>query len=144
MPKKYDEQGISFQYPDNWELEEENDHESGVLSATVFSPGGAFWSVIRHPQMTEPEEAVLQAVDALSAEYDSVERHAAQETVGDVTLDGYDLGFIYLDLTNTVRVRGFRGPDATIVLYTQAEDRELAKHAAVFAAMTQSLVDSLY
>ena len=145
MPKQYDNLGIAFQYPDNWQLDEEEvDHETGFLSTTVFSPGGGFWSVIRHPADTEPTDAVQQAVHAIREEYDNIESAPAEETVGEVTMAGFDLGFIYLDLTNTVRVRGFRSADATIVVFAQAEDRELAKNGAVFDAMTYSLVDSLY
>jgi hypothetical protein len=145
MPKQYDNLGITFQYPDNWELDEEQfDHETGFLSVSVFSPGGGFWSVIRHPITTEPTAAVQQAVDAIGEEYENIEIAPATETVEGVTLSGFDLGFIYLDLTNTCRVRGFRTSEATIVVFSQAEDREQVKNGVVFEAMTYSLVDSLY
>lgn len=145
MPKQYDNLGIAFQYPDNWELDEEQlDLETGFLSATVFSPGGGFWSVIRHPIATEPTAAVQQAVEAIREEYDNIEITPAAETIAGVTLSGCDLAFIYLDLTNTCRVRGFRTGEATIVVFTQAEDREQLKNGPVFEAMTYSLVDSLY
>lgn len=145
MPKQYDNLGIAFQYPDNWELDEEQvDHDTGFLSVTIFSPGGGFWSVLRHPIATEPADAVKQAVDAIREEYDNLEIAPAEETVEGVTMSGFNLGFIYLDLINTVRVRGFRTGDATIVVFTQAEDREQKKNGPVFEAMTYSLVDSLY
>jgi len=55
MPAKFDKMGISFQYPENWTLDEE-DALQGRDSVTVYTPGGGFWSVAVHPSTTDPDQ----------------------------------------------------------------------------------------
>ena len=72
----------------------------------------------------------------------SVDRHlrAVEQFVGGQTLVGADLNFIYLDLTNTCQIRCLRTPQATFVIFTQAEDREFAQIERIFEAMTVSFL----
>ena len=50
MPTRYQKQGLSFEYPDKWEVEED-DVSNDNLSVTVYSPaGGAFWTVTCQPR----------------------------------------------------------------------------------------------
>ena len=68
MPAHFDSLGISFQYPDNWTLDD-SDALLGRKSVTVYSPGGAFWSVAIHSEAAEPAEPAKLAaaiVDALA------------------------------------------------------------------------------
>ena len=55
MPHTFSKFGISFLYPDNWTLDEQ-DAEGEAESATVYSPGGAFWSVSVHSPSSDPED----------------------------------------------------------------------------------------
>ena len=48
MPAQFDSLGISFQYPENWTLDD-SDALLGRKSITVYSPGGAFWAVVIIP-----------------------------------------------------------------------------------------------
>ena len=41
MPARFDKLGISFQYPENWTLDD-SDALLGRKSVTVYSPGGRF------------------------------------------------------------------------------------------------------
>jgi hypothetical protein len=139
MPAKYEKLGISFQYPENWTLDEE-DALAGRNSVTVYSPGGAFWSVAVHPLSADPKLLARAAVDAMTEEYKEVETEEAHETVADHELVGFDLNFYYLDLISTARVRGVRFHQATYVIFYQAEDREFDEIHRVFEAMTFSLL----
>ena len=58
-------------------------------------------------------------------------------------LDGSDLNFYCLDLTNTAQVRTLTTPDAIYLILCQAEDREWDEVAPVFDAMTTSFVRGL-
>ena len=60
MPAVYDKMGIRFLYPDNWQLDEE-EALHGDQSVTVYSPGGAFWSIVLHPRSTDPAELLRMA-----------------------------------------------------------------------------------
>jgi hypothetical protein len=142
MPAHFNQYGISFQYPENWTLDEEEmeDLPEEHHAVTVYSPGGAFWSVTVHPQHSDPAKLAAAAAKALKEEYEGVEVENAQETCLNRDLVGYDFSFIYLDLINTAQFRGLKCPNATYTIFCQAEDREFAAIQMVFQAMTVSLL----
>lgn len=142
MPAEYRKIGIAFQYPENWTLDE-NDAVAGHESVTVYSPGGAFWSVSIHPFGTDPKNLAKAAVKALEEEYKELESEQAQEMIGGHELTGYDLNFYFLDLTNTAAVRCFFTPLATYAIFFQAEDREFEQIQQVFRAMTTSFLQNV-
>ena len=142
MPTEFNKLGISFLYPDNWTLDEE-DALAGRKSVTVYSPGGAFWSISAHPRSADPARLAKVAAEAMKEEYEDLEAEQSQETIAGCELLGYDLSFYCLDLTNTASVRCFRTHRATYTVYSQAEDREFEAVRAVFLAMTTSFLGNL-
>lgn len=142
MPHTFSKFGISFLYPDNWALDEQ-DAEGEAESATVYSPGGAFWSVSIHSPSSDPKDLAEAAVEAMRAEYPELEQEPTYQLVEGHKVHGADLGFYYLDLTNSAFVRSFRTPLATYVVFYQAEDREFQQLEQVFDAITKTLFDSL-
>jgi len=142
MPAKFDGLGIQFQYPENWTLDE-SDALLGRKSITVYSPGGAFWSVTIHSGTADPDKLAKAIVDAMKQEYDGLESEKVSETVGDHDLIGYDLNFYCLDLTNTAQVRSLHMANTTYIIFCQADDAEFEKINRVFQAMSISLIKSL-
>jgi hypothetical protein len=142
MPVQFERLGISFQYPDNWTLDEE-DAVAGRRSVTVYSPGGAFWSVAMHPPSADPARLARAAADAMRQEYEKIEAEEIHEALAGREMIGYDLNFFYLDLTNTARVRCLRTERTTYSIFCQAEDREFEQVQMVFQAMTTSLLSGL-
>jgi hypothetical protein len=142
MPATFNKLGISFQYPENWTLDEE-DAVAGERSVTVYSPGAAFWSITVHPRAAEPTKLAKAAAKAIQEEYEGVESEEVAETIDGREMVGYDLSFFYLDLTNTASVRCVRTALATYTVFFQAEDREFEQVGMVFRAMTTSFVRGL-
>jgi hypothetical protein len=142
MPKCFDSLGISFQYPDNWRLDD-SDAVLGRRSVTVYSPGGAFWSVAIHPSTADAAKMAKGVVDAMRKEYDSLEVEEVEEEIAGHELVGYDLAFYCLDLTNTAKVRTVRSEYSLYTIFFQAEDREYEQLKRVFEAMTITLLGSL-
>ena len=142
MPARFDSLGISFQYPDNWTLDD-SDALLGRQSVTVYSPGGAFWSVAIHPGSADPAKLAAAVVETMKQEYEGLEAEPAEETVAGHELTGYDLAFYCLDLTNTALVRSLRIAQTTYTIFCQAEDREFERLRGVFQAMTTSLLSGL-
>jgi hypothetical protein len=134
--------GVAFQYPENWSLDEE-DALAGGRSVTVFSPGGGFWSVSIHPPGIDLDELAKAAVCAIQEEYKEVEAEEIQQTLFGRKMNGYDLNFYYLDLTNTAKVRCLQTDDATYSIFYQAEDREFDQIQIVMLAITKSFLDNL-
>ena len=141
MPAIYDKPGLRFQYPDSWKLEEEELH-AGKNVATVYSPGGAFWSVAVRSPLADPRELIAEAVDAMREEYAAVEAEEISETISGHEAVGCDLNFFYLDLINTSAVRCIRTTQATYVIFCQAEERDFEELEPVFRAMTYSVLES--
>ena len=142
MPARFEKLGISFQYPDNWTLDEE-DALAGRKSVTVYSPGGAFWSVTVHPPSADPARLATAAVDAMRQEYAEIETEEIREAWAGREMIGYDLNFYCLDLTNTAQVRCLRTERTTYTIFCQAEDREYQQVQTVFQAITTSLLSGL-
>jgi hypothetical protein len=142
MPVTFDSLGISFQYPDNWTLDD-SDALLGRKSVTVYSPGGAFWSVAIHPGSADPAKLAAAVVEAMKQTYEGLEAEETEETVASHRLTGHDMAFYCLDLTNTAEVRSFRVGHTCYTVYCQAEDREFKQLQRVFQAMTTTLLASL-
>jgi len=139
MPLEYAKLGIHFQFPENWTLDE-SDALRGDESVSVYSPGGAFWSIIKHPRSALPHELVEAALQAMRQEYDELDVEEVKERVAGRELVGCDMNFYCLDLTNTALLRVFQTTEATYLVLCQADDREFATIEPVFQAMTRSLL----
>lgn len=139
MPTVYDKMGIRFLYPDNWSLDE-SDALDGQTSVSVYSPSGAFWSASVYPDGQAAAELAAAALRALQLEYSDTEAEPICEEVDGRELTGFDLNFIYLDLTSTALIRAFDVPAGRCVVLCQAEDRDFAELEEVFRAMTLSLI----
>jgi len=139
MPAIFDKLGIRFLYPENWTLDEQ-DAMDGESAVTIYSPEGAFWSVMLHPKEVDPHGLTLAALNAMKAEFTDFEAEPARETVEGIELAGFDMHFYCLDLTNTALVRGCRLGESTVIILYQAEDRDFATIEPVFRAITISLL----
>jgi hypothetical protein len=142
MPALFDRLGIKFQYPENWQLDQDDAIEGGQ-SVTVYSPGGAFWTLMIHPHSADPARLAKAAVDVMRQEYEELEVEAVQESLAGRDTVGYNLNFYYLDLTNTAVVRSFRTNRRTYTIFNQAEDREFEQVQRVFLAIATSLIAGL-
>ena len=142
MPSEFRQMGISFQYPENWTLDDE-DALAGRQSVTVFSPTGAFWTISIHPRSTKPMTLAKQALEAMREEYADPDVEEIRETISGHELFGYDMNFFVMDLTTTARIRCLRTNRATYAVFYQAEDEDLARLGRVFEAITASLLRGL-
>ena len=142
MPAIFEQSGLRFEYPDNWSVELPEEGKSGE-QVVVSSPETAFWHLSRHPSEVELEPLFDEVLAALRAEYQDIEVEPAHESLEDFELEGYDVNFICLDLTNTCWLRACRTPSATFLLLCQAEDREFDRVSIVFRAMLISMLRNL-
>lgn len=139
MPGTYEKLGIRFQYPESWRVDEA-EALAGEQSVAVYSPEGAFWSVMIHAPTQDLQSLADAALETMKQVYDELDAEAVAETMSHVPLVGYDINFYCLDLTNTAQVRACRTPAAAYLILCQADDREYAQVAGVFQAITHSLL----
>jgi hypothetical protein len=139
---RFNRLGLAFDYPDNWSVD--TDDAAGRYAAvTVCTPEGGFWSVSGHAPGGAAATLAQAVVRQMRKEYQDLDSEPARDEVGGRSLEGWDLNFYCLDLTNTAQVRTLETPTAIYLLIAQAEDREWEKVAPVFAAMTASFVARL-
>ena len=139
MPGLYEKLGIRFQYPDSWRLDEA-EALAGEQSVAVYSPDGAFWSVMIHAPSQDLQALADAALETMKQVYDELDAEAVEEAVSGMTLVGYDLNFYCLDLTNTAQVRACRTASGVFLILCQADDREFDQVENVFRAITHSLL----
>lgn len=141
MTAVYRESDLSFAYPENWQLSDQRDADS-PHQVTVESPSGAFWSVHRHPP-TSPDKLAPEVLLSFREDYPDLEFETVEEQLAGVAVTGYELHFFYLDFLIRAKVRFIALSDRTLVVFSQAEDREFSELAPVFLAITTSLLMSL-
>jgi len=90
MAARFDEGGISFLYPENWQLERE-DHENG-WSVSVLSPETAFITLSYHEDAADFGRLADAAVDTLREDYPDLESEPRTETVAGQPAVGHDVG----------------------------------------------------
>jgi hypothetical protein len=141
MPAQFQKPGMSFYYPENWVLDE--DEVSGDQAVTVYSPGGGFWSVAIHTGSADPVDLADSALEAMKKEYKDLEIEEVSETIAGRKMIGYDLNFFLFDFTNTAQIRTLKCNKSTYTILCQAEDKEFEQIQQVFLAMTVSLLNSM-
>ena len=115
--------------------------EADGEEVTVYSPGGAFWSLTIH-ERGEPLELMEVVVQAMREEYDNLDSEVVEDLIAGQELCGFDLNFYCLDLTNTAQIRAFQRGAKTYLMIWQAEDREFDRIAPIFRAIATSLIEN--
>ena len=137
MPATFEEDGLSFQYPENWQLQREE--SANGWTVTLQSPDTAFFMVSFDADMPEAEQMAQTALDALQEEYPTLEADPSLEDVAGQPACGHDIRFFSFDLTNTCWTRSFYCGEGTVLAMWQANDLELEKLEPVLKAMCASL-----
>ena len=119
----YDDHGVSFRYPESWELESSVDAD-GIVTLAIGSPdGGTAFVLIRlDADGPDPEDLVAEAFAAMRGEYPGLEAEAASEQIDGHETRGLDFAFLSLDVANSAEVRAFRTPRRTVFLLAQWSD----------------------
>jgi hypothetical protein len=137
----YDDRGIRFEHPGDWEIEVSDDGPRTVV--TVQSPiGPAFALVAVDDLRPAPEELADEALAALRDEYPKLDAVPARETIDGHDAVGYDVEFFSLDMTNACAIRGFRTPRRTVFLMTQWSDVEDGETAAGLDSIRRSIEET--
>ena len=119
----YEDHGIRFEYPEEWELEVT---DSGpVTTVAVQAPSGlAFALVTTDDSRPPPAEVADEALAAMREEYPELDAAPALETIDGHRAVGHDVEFISLDMTNACAIRCFRTPRRTVLVFGQWSDLE--------------------
>jgi hypothetical protein len=138
MTARFEQVGIRFQYPENWEIDRQE--IDGGWTVSVQSPGTAFFMLSYDAAMPESELMADTALDALRAEYPGLDADSAVDSVAGQPAIGYDVRFFSLDLTNTAWLRSFYTIAGTVLVMWEANDLELDRSGPVLRAICASIV----
>ncbi|MCA1686813.1 MAG: hypothetical protein LC745_12765, partial [Planctomycetia bacterium] len=108
----FDDHGIRFLYPEDWEVEEAED--GPAVTVSLHAPDGLAFALVTVDD-SRPDPAVVadQALEAMRDEYPMLDAAPALETIAGRRASGHDVEFISLDLTNACTIRCFRTPRRT-------------------------------
>jgi len=137
MVAQFEESGIRFKYPENWQLEREE--SEGGWTVSVQSPETAFFLLCLREDMPETNEVADTALAALREDYPDLEADGCVDTLAGQPAIGHDIRFFSLDLTNTCWIRSFYSAQGTVLLMFQFNDLEIEKNEPVLRAMCASL-----
>ena len=136
MALQFDENGIRFQYPENWKVERENSDAGWTVS--LQSPDTAFLMISQREAITT-EQMVETALEALREDYPDLEADECVDSLAGQPAVGHDIRFFSLDLTNTCWTRCLYSAAGTVLILCQSDDLELEQHEPVLRAMCASL-----
>ena len=137
MAERFENNGISFLYPENWRLERE-ENETG-WSVLLQSPDTAFFLLSLDEDGPDSEHVANTALEALREDYDDLEADECVDSLAGQPAVGHDIRFTSLDLTNTCWTRSFYCADGTVLVMCQLNDLELEHHEPVLRAICASL-----
>lgn len=141
MPSTFDDFGLRFLYPDNWNIQSRESDETSE-GVTLEMPRGGFYTVTKYRDAPPLDVVLEKFATTLRAEYPEIEA----EEVGDRDDDDsetLEFRFYYLDLLIVARVMAMSIADQTLVIHIQAESHEFDAGEKVFDAMLKSIRDGL-
>jgi hypothetical protein len=137
MPAQFEEHGVRFLYPENWQLERE-EHEAG-WSVSVLSPETAFLTLSYHENAPDFGRLADTALEALREDYPTLESEPQTDTLAGQPAVGHDIRFFSFDLTNTAWVRSIPCESGSLLVLCQVNDLELDTNEPVLRAICASL-----
>src|SRR6516225_12305412 len=114
MAARFDDGGIHFQYPENWQLAREENETGWTVS--LQSPRTAFMMVCLREDLPTPDQLADAALDALREDYPGLEADDCVDNLAGQPAIGHDIRFISLDWTNTCWTRCFYSSCVTSVV----------------------------
>lgn len=118
MLSVYNERGIRFDYPHEWEIDESDDGIQVTIS--VQSPDGLTFALITVDNDRPTAAAMLDvALTAMKEEYPELSIVPVCELIAGHRTEGYDLEFVTLDLLGGCVLRCFQTPRRTLLFFGQ-------------------------
>jgi hypothetical protein len=137
----YDDRGVRFEYPADWELEVTDDGPRTTVA--VQSPSGlAFALVTLDASGPAPSEVADEVLAAMRDEYPGLDASPARETIDGHDAVGHDLEFFSLDMTNSCAIRCYQTPRRTVLVFGQWSDLDDEGSAGQIQGVRRSLEET--
>ncbi|MFO0887884.1 MAG: hypothetical protein U0790_01930 [Isosphaeraceae bacterium] len=141
MMERFEDHGLRFAYPSNWELEV-TDH-GPVVTVAVQDPGGLGFALITTDESRpDPADVADAALEAMREEYPDLDAAPAMETINDHCATGHNVEFFAMDMTNAASIRCFRTPRRTVLAFGQWSDAGEADLPDLIRGVMNSIEDT--
>jgi hypothetical protein len=137
MSREYQDDGISFRYPESWTMEREENEDGWTV--LLQSPGTAFLTLTCDKSGASAEEVAEATLEALRADYPALDAQPQVDTLAGQMAVGHDIQFFSLDLTNTCWTRSIYSDAGTVLVLCQTNDLELDAFEPVLRAICASI-----
>ncbi len=134
---EYSGHGVRFLYPGYWEVREEQDGEDVILTAAADD--SCFWLLRVIADRPSPEQVLQDCLAALQEEYEDLEQQQEPILIAGRRALSCEVTFSCLELLNAAGFCSVRSGAATLLIWWQCTDHELADVRPVFQRMTQSV-----
>ena len=133
----YENHGVRFRYPADWELSEQSSEEETSIS--VQSDGTSCWTIVLLSSRPDPDDVLESVVAAFEQDYEDVEVLSHVGSVCGLPTLGRDLDFVCYDLLNCAILRAFQTSEKTVFVLYQGTDHELVSTRSQLESITASL-----
>lgn len=135
---RYSGHGVQFDYPSDWQLQEEPTDSGGVM-LMVAADDSCFWTLRVMPDRPAPDSVVESCVTGFREEYGEIDISDPDARLAEMPCAARDVEFSCFELLNTAVLRSVRCTDFTLLVWWQGTDHELQSLRGVLDSMTSSL-----
>ncbi|QDT42945.1 hypothetical protein Pan241w_30400 [Gimesia alba] len=135
----FNEYGISFEYPSEWELSKEVDETNGEIQVSVYGADSSFWLISLYFVEIPPEELLAQSVKVFRDEYNELDIYEFKGTMAGKECVGHDIEFVCSELINSAYLRVFKTELFTAFVLYQGTDQDLKTTLKDLEAISTSL-----
>lgn len=135
----FNEYGISFEYPDEWELSKEVDETNGEIQISVNGADSSFWLISLYFTDISAEKLLKQSVQVFRDEYPELDIYDVNSTLAGKECQGRDIEFVCSELINSAYLRVFKTELFTAFVLYQGTDQDLKSTLKDLEAISTSL-----
>jgi hypothetical protein len=121
----FNEFGISFEYPADWELSKEVDETNGEIQVGVSGEDSSFWLISLFFAEIPAEELLEQSVKVFRDEYSELDIYEVKTNLAGKECQGCDIEFVCSELINSAYLRVFKTELFTAFVLYQGTDQDL-------------------
>lgn len=135
----FNEYGISFEYPGDWQVSKEVDETNGEIHISVSGTDTSFWLISLFFVEIPAEELLKQSLKVFQDEYPELDIYEVKTTLAGKECQGCDLEFVCSELINSAYLRVFKTELCTAFVLYQGTDQDLQTTRKTLEAISTSL-----
>ncbi|WP_339728148.1 hypothetical protein [uncultured Gimesia sp.] len=135
----FNEYGISFEYPADWELSKEVDETNGEIQVSVHGADSSFWLISLYFAEILEEELLKESVKIFQDEYPELDIYEVKTILAGKECLGSDIEFVCSELINSAYLRIFKTELFTAFVLYQGTDQDLETTLKDLEAISTSL-----